>query len=128
MHGPERPTPPPAGSRGTLRVGPGSRPDDLERAADILNAGPPPGPRLRRHLAEQPRPAAADPFASGSAEAADERPGTGEQPDKDSGGFGPWFYAAYSGECAGCWCIIDEGDLIRADGEGGYLCEGCGED
>lgn len=40
---------------------------------------------------------------------------------------GPWFTAACDGECAGCFADIGEGDEIRADGEGGYLCEPCGE-
>jgi hypothetical protein len=47
MHGSERPSPPPAGPPGVLRVGPGSSPDDLERAARLLER-------------------AADPFTSGS--------------------------------------------------------------
>ena len=54
------------------------------------------------------------------------RPGTAEQPD--AVGYGPWFTASYEGECAGCWCVIDPGDCIRADGESGYLCEDCGDD
>jgi hypothetical protein len=70
---------------------------------------------------------APDPFASGS-DGAERTAGRDEQPDADPSGFGPWFEARYEGECAGCWCFIDEGDRIRADGEGGYLCEDCGGD
>jgi hypothetical protein len=55
----------------------------------------------------------ADPFSSGSDSAGD--------------GYGPWFTASRSSECAGCWDVIDEGDRIRADGEGRYLCEDCGD-
>ena len=35
-------------------------------------------------------------------------------------GPGPWIQASYSGECAGCGTWIHEGDLIRADGFGGW--------
>lgn len=42
--------------------------------------------------------------------------------------YGPWFVAAYYGECAGCGEDIEPDDVIRADDEGGYLCEGCGQD
>lgn len=97
--------------------------------------GPPAGPRYRRHLKLRPSSSpddlerglqllSPDPFSSGT----DERPGSGEQPDRDPEGFGPWFNASYPGECAGCWGVIDPGDRIRADGEGGYVCEDCGED
>lgn len=48
-----------------------------------------------------------------------------EQPD--AVGYGPWFEAQYEGECAGCWDQIDPGDRVRADGEGTYLCEDCGD-
>lgn len=41
---------------------------------------------------------------------------------------GPWFSAMYSGECSAGYCVIEEGDWIRADGQGGYECENCGED
>ena len=40
-------------------------------------------------------------------------------------GPGPWFPARFDSECGD---PIDEGDTIRADGEGGYVCEPCGED
>lgn len=43
-------------------------------------------------------------------------------------GPGPWFPARFDSECDGCGDPIDEGDQIRADGEGGYVCEGCGEE
>jgi hypothetical protein len=42
--------------------------------------------------------------------------------------LGPWFVAAYHGECDGCGADIDDGDEIRADGEGGYLCRDCGQE
>lgn len=70
-------------------------------------------------------PPPADPFACGTG-GAERTAGRDEQPD--TAGYGPWFEARYEGECAGCWCILDPGDLIRADGSGGYLCEDCGED
>lgn len=41
-------------------------------------------------------------------------------------GWGLWFTAAYNGTCAGCGDGIFPGDTIRADGDGGYLCEPCG--
>jgi len=40
---------------------------------------------------------------------------------------GPWFGAMYDGKCASCEDSIFEGDRIRADGEGGYECEDCGD-
>jgi hypothetical protein len=43
-------------------------------------------------------------------------------------GPGPWFTAQYEGTCTGCLEVIDPGDTIRASGEGGYLCEGCGSE
>lgn len=42
--------------------------------------------------------------------------------------FGPWFAAGYEGSCAECGEDIVVDDMIRADGEGGYLCECCGEE
>ena len=41
---------------------------------------------------------------------------------------GPWFLAAYYGSCADCGADIEPDDQIRADGDGGYLCEDCGEE
>ena len=41
---------------------------------------------------------------------------------------GPWFTAAYPGVCAGCGEEFEAGTLIRADGDGGYLSEACGEE
>lgn len=42
---------------------------------------------------------------------------------------GPWFEAAYEGECSRCFEVIEPGDLIRADGEGEYeRQECCGDD
>ena len=39
--------------------------------------------------------------------------------------LGPWITAAYPGECE-CGGSFDEGEQIRADGEGGWLAECCG--
>lgn len=50
------------------------------------------------------------------------------QPARLSAGWGPWFRAGYEGECSECPADIVEGDQIRADGEGGWLCEACGSD
>lgn len=84
--------------------------------------GPPPGPRYRRHLAEQPRPAASagpDPFASGTAEA----PGSEQGPD---------FYASFESECEAAVCFeggtIFEGDLIRAVGHREYAHAACADE
>jgi hypothetical protein len=41
--------------------------------------------------------------------------------------YGPWFPAAFPSECDGCGGDIGEGDRIRSDGEGGWLCPDCGE-
>lgn len=41
---------------------------------------------------------------------------------------GPWFGAMYEGRCSVSECLISEGDRIRADGQGGYECEDCGDD
>lgn len=35
---------------------------------------------------------------------------------------GDWFEARYPGECATCGDPIRPGDVIRADGRGGYVC------
>ena len=41
---------------------------------------------------------------------------------------GPWFCAAYDGECV-CGVSFYEGDLIRADGDGGWEAgDCCGDD
>lgn len=43
--------------------------------------------------------------------------------------LGPWVRAGYDGECDGtCGGAIMEGDEIRADGQGGWLCSDCGAD
>lgn len=44
--------------------------------------------------------------------------------------LGPWFTARFDGRCSACDNTTYEGDQIRADGFGGYLCLawGCGED
>ena len=38
---------------------------------------------------------------------------------------GPWFGAMYAGTCDSCFDPIQEGDSIRADGQGGYECRDC---
>lgn len=40
---------------------------------------------------------------------------------------GPWFGANYPGKCSTCEDRFDEGDRIRADGQGGWECEDCEE-
>jgi hypothetical protein len=42
--------------------------------------------------------------------------------------YGPWFIAAYDGDCSGCGQEFSEGDEIRADGQGGWLARCCGGD
>jgi hypothetical protein len=42
--------------------------------------------------------------------------------------LGPWFTAGYAGRCSMGDERIEPGDTIRADGEGGYLCEPCGSE
>lgn len=49
-----------------------------------------------------------------------------EPPPEAAAAYGPWFAAAYYGSCAGCPEDIEPDDMIRADGEGGYLCRTCG--
>ena len=39
-----------------------------------------------------------------------------------------WFTATAGGECGGCGEDILEGDEIRSDDEGGWLCGLCGLD
>ena len=48
-------------------------------------------------------------------------------PREQLGEKGPWFGAMYDGLCSVNECVIAEGDRIRADGEGGYECEDCGD-
>ena len=40
----------------------------------------------------------------------------------------PWIYARFDGDCDGCDAPMLEGDHIRSDGDGGWLCAPCGED
>lgn len=58
--------------------------------------------------------------------AMDVESGQGE-PD---GRLGPWVTAAFDSECDGDMCGVQilEGDEIRADGEGGWLCKDCGSE
>lgn len=47
----------------------------------------------------------------------------------DSPVLGPWFRAGYDADCDGtCGGSITEGEEIRADGQGGWLCSDCGAD
>lgn len=98
------------------------------RRQPAADAGPPAGPRYRRHLAEQPRPEpepfdvhvafSADPFSSGT----DNSPAVRQGPD---------FYASYESDCEAADCLsggrIFEGDLIRALGDGEYAHAECAE-
>jgi hypothetical protein len=53
--------------------------------------------------------------------------GRGEEiPERDTAAFGPWFPARFPGRCSDCDKRTGPEDRIRADGEGGYLCEDCG--
>lgn len=52
----------------------------------------------------------------------------GRPQPKASDSYGPWFPASYSGECSGCGWSFESGEMIRADGEGGWLAECCGKD
>jgi hypothetical protein len=40
---------------------------------------------------------------------------------------GRWFFARFGGVCSDCGGEFGAGEKIRADGNGGYLCEDCGE-
>jgi len=51
---------------------------------------------------------------------AEERARAEEHPERQE--RGPWFEAKYEGACATCGDAIMPGDLIRADGQGGYVC------
>ena len=48
-----------------------------------------------------------------------------DAPPRLPGMTGPWFPARHPGHCDQCDEGIAEGDLIRADGEGGWQCESC---
>ena len=47
--------------------------------------------------------------------------------EEASAGLGRWFTAQYEGVCTGCGERFEPGAQIRADGEGGYLAEACGD-
>jgi len=42
--------------------------------------------------------------------------------------LGPWFTSRWDSECDNCGDLVMEGDSMRADGEGGWVCEMCGRD
>lgn len=50
---------------------------------------------------------------------------TGDSP-AESSPAATWTEAQYHGRCTGCSQRILPGDQICADGEGGWLCAGCG--
>lgn len=67
---------------------------------------------------------APDPFTSPAP-----APELAEGDVSDSPVLGPWFRAGYDADCDGtCGGSITEGDEIRADGQGGWLCSDCGAD
>lgn len=43
-------------------------------------------------------------------------------------GLGPWITAGYGSDCHGCGDPIEDGDRIRSDGQGGWLCTDCGSE
>lgn len=60
------------------------------------------------------------------AQCADCRPKP-ERPLPGRAGLGQWFEARFRTECDGpCGGEIKPGDMIRSDGEGGWLCAECG--
>jgi hypothetical protein len=50
------------------------------------------------------------------------------EPVPDRKWWGPWIEARYPGRCSYGDERIHEGDRIRSDGEGGWLCSNCGDD
>lgn len=54
----------------------------------------------------------------------------GDDTDNPATAKGPWFPANYDGECSGPMCGVQffQGDMIRADGEGGWEGRDCFED
>lgn len=42
--------------------------------------------------------------------------------------YGPWITARFDSDCDGCGAPMDEGDQIRSDGDGGWLCDTCGSE
>ena len=42
--------------------------------------------------------------------------------------FGPWATAHWDSECDWCGDYIPEGEQLRANGEGGWICEICGRE
>jgi hypothetical protein len=46
-------------------------------------------------------------------------------PEPEQGGKGPWFDSAYDGDCSGCYTSFLSGDVIRADGDGGWEAQDC---
>jgi len=82
----------------------------------VMEAAPPVSPGLM--TAPEP-----DPFTTATAVN-----GSGSA-DGTLYGKGPWFGAQFPGECERCLNRFEEGDRIRADGEGSYECEAwCGQD
>lgn len=54
--------------------------------------------------------------------------GTARRQEREAAPRGPAVEARYSGRCSGCDENIRPGDQIRADGEGGWLCNDCHDD
>jgi len=48
-----------------------------------------------------------------------------EESDREQ--FGPWFTAQFGGPCYGCGDPVIPGNSIRSDGQGGWLCQSCGQ-
>ena len=46
--------------------------------------------------------------------------------ERDNTGLGPWITSRYPGKCSGCGSRFDLFDQIRADGDGGWLANCCG--
>jgi hypothetical protein len=55
------------------------------------------------------------------------RPGSAAASSRHAAERGPWFTARYTSRCDDCGEPIFEGDEIRSDGEGGWLCSDCGD-
>lgn len=49
-------------------------------------------------------------------------------PPREDRTLGRPFAAAFPGRCVDCDEPFSEGDRIRADGDGGYVCSGCGDE
>lgn len=76
---------------------------------------------MRSVMEAAPPATAPDPFTTSTP--------VGQPQDGTLYGKGPWSGATYAGECEGCLNRFEEGDQIRANGEGGWECEAwCGQE